>query len=349
VQAAAVLRVLVDLQHARQRGGGVVHLADEGVRLEDEPEHDLAVGVLDRVRDELGDQQLAAVDQVLEAPALERVADQRPRVPDGRKLRLKLEADPVILGDAPQLGDEHRDVVAVGVGVHAVERGLAELLKVLIGRALAERGLQPVEALGDVTVPRLDKPVGVQDEERAVLDGDDLRVHHAVADAERRAGGDLQVLVAAVGVHEQRRQVPGDGELDLAGNAVVDRVRAGGEVRLPLTDGLHELVELEQRLRGRQLEHGQGLDGGAQAAHGDRGAHPVPGDVADDQGDPRARQPDRLVPVAADLNELATRQVAVLDLDGGRIGEPGGQHGPLQGERGRVLPVVPGGVVEEHR
>jgi len=31
-----------------------VHLADEAVGLQDEPEQDLAVGVLDRVRDELG-------------------------------------------------------------------------------------------------------------------------------------------------------------------------------------------------------------------------------------------------------------------------------------------------------
>jgi len=35
---------------------------------------------------------------------------------------------------------------------------------------------------------------------------------------------------------------------------------------------------------------------------------PVPGDVADDQGDPRPWQPDRLVPVTADFDELAARQ-----------------------------------------
>jgi hypothetical protein len=75
----------------------------------------------------------------------------------------------------------------------------------------------------------------------------------------------------------------------------------------------------------------------------------VPGHVADDERDPRAGQPDRLVPVAADLDQLAAGQVTVADVDRGRVGQPGRQHRPLQGERGRVLSVVPGGVVEEDR
>ena len=112
---------------------------------------------------------------------------------------------------------------------------------------------------------------------------------------------------------------------------------------------VHELVKLLQRLGGRQLEHGQGVDRGAQPAHGDGGAHAVPGHVADHQGDPAAGQRDRLVPVAADLDELAAGQVAVLDLDRGRRGKPGRQHAPLQGQRGGVLPAVPAGVVDEHR
>ena len=62
-----------------------------------------------------------------------------------------------------------------------------------------------------------------------------------------------------------------------------------------------------------------------------------------------AGQRDRLIPVAADLDELAAGQVAVPDLDRGRRGQPGRQHAPLQGQRGRVLPAVAAGVVDEHR
>ncbi len=162
-------------------------------------------------------------------------------------------------------------------------------------------------------------------------------------------GCDLEVLVGAVRVDQQRRQVAGHRELDLAGDRVVDPVGAGREVRLALADVLHELVELLQRRRRGQLEHRQGLDRGAQPSHRDRGADAVPGHVADDQRDPRAGQPDRLVPVAADLDQLAAGQVTVADVDRGGIGQAGRQHRPLQRERGRVLPVVPGGVVEEDR
>ena len=58
-------------------------------------------------------------------------------------------------------------------------------------------------------------------------------------------------------------------------------------------------------------------------------------------------QRDGLVPVAADLDELAAGQVAVPDLDRGGIGQAGRQHAPLQGQRGGVLPAVPAGVVDE--
>jgi hypothetical protein len=148
-------------------------------------------------------------------------------------------------------------------------------------------------------------------------------------------------------MHHERRQVAGHGELAFACHRVVDGVRAGREVRFARAEGVHELVELLQRLGGRQLEHREGLDGGPQPAHGDGGPHSVPGHVADHEGDARAGELDRLVPVAADLDELAARQVPVLDLDGRRIGQPGGEHGALQHQRGGVLSLVPARVVEE--
>src|SRR5580693_1766118 len=66
---------------------------------------------------------------VFQAPAQQRVADMHAGLADRRKLGLELPADPLILGDAPQPGDEHRDVVALGVGVHPVERGLAQVFE----------------------------------------------------------------------------------------------------------------------------------------------------------------------------------------------------------------------------
>ena len=66
---------------------------------------------------------------------------------------------------------------------------------------------------------------------------------------------------------------------------------------------VHEVIELLQRLGRRQFQARERLDGGAQPPHGDRGAHPVPRHVADDQRDPPAGQADRLIPVAADLDE----------------------------------------------
>jgi hypothetical protein len=56
-----------------------------------------------------------------------------------------------------------------------------------------------------------------------------------------------------------------------------------------------------------------------------------------------------LIPVAAYLDELAARQVPVLDLDRRRRGQAGGEQAALEGEGGGPLPVVPAGVVDEDR
>jgi hypothetical protein len=49
----------------------------------------------------------------------------------------------------------------------------------------------------------------------------------------------------------------------------------------------------------------------------------VPGDVADDQGDPRPWQPDRLVPVTADFDELAARQRCLTSMEDGYVSPVG--------------------------
>ena len=191
------------------------------------------------------------------------------------------------------------------IGVHPVQSGLAQVLERPGRRPGPEDPAQPGQPVADVLALVLHQAVGVQHEQAAVLDLEPAALHLAVADAERRGGRHVEQLVAAVRMHEQRRQVAGHRHLALAADRVVDRVGTGGEVRLALAEGVHELVELEQRLGGRQLQHGQGVDGGAQPSHGDRRPHAVPGHVADHQRDPAAGQRDGLVPVAADLDHLA--------------------------------------------
>jgi len=111
--------------------------------------------------------------------------------------------------------------------------------------------LQPGQPVTDVLALVLDQAVGVQHEQATVLDLEPAALHLAVADAERRAGRHVEQLVAAVRVHEQRRQVTGHRHLAFPADRVVDRVRAGGEVRLALAEGVHELIELQQALGGR--------------------------------------------------------------------------------------------------
>src|ERR1700752_2603645 len=89
-------------------------------------------------------------------------------------------------------------------------------------------------------------------------------------------------------------QVAGGGDVADSRDRVVDRVRAGREVRFAFAEGAHEDVELLQRLAGRQLQVGERVHGRAEAAHGHRGAYAVTGDVADDHGDPSAGKHDRV-------------------------------------------------------
>jgi len=154
------------------------------------------------------------------------------------------------------------------------------------------------DLVGAAEVVRIDVGVGHGGDRLVDVVEDD----HAVVE------GEAEVGQAAV-VRGRVRQ-----PLHVA-DRVVGRVDAGGEVRLEDAEFVHEVIEPLQGLRWRQLEHGQRLDRGPQPAHGHGGPDAVTRDVADDEGDPAARQRDRLVPVAAYLDQLAAGQVAVPDLD----------------------------------
>ena len=137
------------------------------------------------------------------------------------------------------------------VGVHPVQGGLAQVFQRTCRRARAEDAAQPGQPVADVLALVLHQSVGVQHEETAVLDLEQAALHLPVTDAERRGGRDVKQFVAAVGMHKQRRQVPGHGHLAFAADRVVDRVCAGREVRFALAEGVHQLIELLQRFGGR--------------------------------------------------------------------------------------------------
>jgi len=117
---------------------------------------------------------------------------------------------------------------------------------------------------------------------------------------------------------------------------------------LALAEGVHkELVEAcEQRVAGGSSSMAMGLDGGAQPAMGhDGGAHSVPATSPTTSSNPPPGSANRLVPVPADLDDLAARQVAVPDLDEDCADTPRPACSAGKRQRGGVLPLT-GGVVE---
>src|SRR5690606_14923129 len=345
-QPPAVLVVVLGAAEPRQRRGPVQDLADEGA-LQQQPQLDGAGRVAQRVGDQLGREQLGGVLQLLQAPLLRAGADGPAGAADGGRVGGQRPGGVLVLGEAAQPGDQDGDVVAVLVGVHAGEGRLGEVLHRAVDGVGAEDLLEAGEAVVDVAAAVLHEAVGVDDEEAAVLDGELAALDGGAAgDAERRGGRDLEELVVARRAGQQRRQVPRGRDLDGAGRRVVHRVHARREVRLLLAQLDHQLVHDVQRVGGRQLQVRQRVQRGAQPPHRDRGADAVPGDVADDEGDAGARQRYGLVPVAADLDELAARQVAVPHLE---RRQPVRQQAALEGERGGALAAEPPRVVDDDR
>ncbi len=83
---------------------------------------------------------------------------------------------------------------------------------------------------------------------------------------------------------------------------------------------------------------------GPQPAHGGRGVHPVPDDIAHDQGHPGARQRDHVEPVTA--HPRLRGQVAVGHVHGVLVGQHLGKQAALEGHGRRVLAGVAAGVVD---
>jgi len=227
--------------------------------------------------------------------------------------------------------------------------------------------------------PPVDQPVGVEDQGGAGFELGGLLVEQDLAAHARRPQPEHAALAAegqladlAVG-DQQRRVVPGVGELQHPRPGVVDEVGARHQRRphlvvagrgpagpLPLRPGhgAHPLVQLAQDVGGRLVVLGEGAQRGAQLAHHGGGARAAALHVADDQAHPARRQRDHVVPVAADLGLYAVpvrlqrtgRLVPPGDLQAVQPGRPlAGQQVLLEGQRGLALLLEQQRVVDGQR
>lgn len=163
-----------------------------------------------------------------------------------------------------------------------------------------ERGAGPVHALVQRQVDGLDEAVGDHDDHRAGGQGagghGELRVRE---DAQRESALDLYLLGPAVGVAQERCEVPGPYEQGVALLHVQLGVAAGGE-----QIGLHtdeEPVGVRDDHVGRMALHGVRPDRGTHLAHDRRGSGAVSLDVTDDERHPVLGEGYDVVPVTAHL------------------------------------------------
>ncbi len=245
--------------------------------------------------------------------------------------------------EAGELGHQQGDVVVVvAVPPERDEEVVAERVQAL--GAVGERRGQPVQALVDVRVARLDETVGVEEQPGAVrhLDGGRLEGH--ATDPQRHARRLGEQLGRPVRGAQDRRRVPGSRERQRAPDRVEHGVHAGGE--LHLVGPLGEVVEVAQDVLRHRVEDREHPDGGAQLAHRRCRPQPAAHHVADDEGDPAAGERDDVEPVTADAEVAAAGEVAVRGVDAGDQWLHAGQQGALQGDRGRPRLVVQADVVE---
>lgn len=202
-----------------------------------------------------------------------------------------------------------------------------------------EQGAQPVV---DGLVAGFDEAVGVQDEpvagrtvDRGGLEGD-------AADAERRAGGELQEAGGAARAVPDGRQMPGEGDAAVRAVRVVDGVHAGGGRLVQLAG---DAVEVAQDVGGVEVEAGQRTGGGAQLPHRGGRVDAVPHHVTDDERGLVAGHGDGVEPVAAGLADGGRGLVAVGDVEPRGLGRLARQEVALEREGGVALLLVPAGVV----
>jgi hypothetical protein len=186
-----------------------------------------------------------------------------------------------------------------------------------VGQDVAGHRCQPAEGRVGYGATGRDGPVREQDERRALLE--DVLGHGRLCagqGAERRPRDQREERRAAVGVHDQRRRVPG--------RAVGEVARAGVEHGVADRRALDVL-----HLRGEGVERGEdvgrrgvalrgGAEGAPQPAHRARSRDTVPDRVADDECQPPGAQGDRVVPITAGRLRGGRAVVAAREPDVGQ-------------------------------
>ncbi len=202
----------------------------------------------------------------------------------------------------------------------------------------------------------LDQAVGAEHQRLAGFQGEPgRRIVPVRVDAQRQPARRRPHHHRAVGHPDRRMRVPGTGDLQRPGHRVCLHVHAGREAEVGHLVVVRDAVQEP----GRPGEHGVravalggvGAQRDAQLAHEPRGPYVMALDVPHDQGEPAGGQRDQVVPVAADLESAAGRDVPGGHIHAGDLRAERGQHGALQSLRQlplRLRGTGPGERLGEH-
>lgn len=249
--------------------------------------------------------------------------------------------------------DGRRCVGADGLGVEERPAGLVQSAVRAAGGG--ERIGQPPKPVADVVSASVDQAVGVEREDAARFELDRRGLVRHAADGEGRPREKVDGFGGPVGPDQHGRRSPGTGHGAVSGDRVVDRVQAGGA---------HDVVIAGRRFRRETLDQvgdpgeqfvrfrfevGEGLDGGAQTAHGGTGGYAAADHVSCDEGQPERGQGYGVVPVASGARATACGQVDAGGLGCRSAGRGRGKESLLQGHGRSVLARVATGVVDGER
>ena len=238
---------------------------------------------------------------------------------------------------APGSDRQEGDVVVTIVG-DELEQPVGDLGQRAGAHARGHLG-EPFETPVQWLLPALDQAVRVHDQDRPGAEPL-LRLGSGQVEGqtERHRSTTFEEPRRTVGLDHEGGWVAGGGVAQLVPRRVEQQredrreegaVHASGE---PI-----ERSEDRVRFRHRQRERAPGA---ADLPHRRRGLEPVARDVADGECHGAVRPVDDVVPVAAHVHPARGREVASVDVDGGRVACPFGHQVALQRHGGLVLDLV---------
>jgi hypothetical protein len=212
---------------AEVRGGAaaVGDLADERP-VPDETKLDRAPGVPDRVGHEFAHHQPGDESRAVQAPAGQPRGHLLADVGDDGRVGRQVPRGDLVAVQRVSAGDEQGDVVRRTVGEQGRQDVVAGGLQRLF--PTGQRAAQAFKPQVDVLVAGLDEAVGVEGEDAPSGQFDLGALEGQAADAERRAGREVDEADHAVRGDERGQRMPGPGQATPPGDRIVDRVQARG-------------------------------------------------------------------------------------------------------------------------